>query len=321
MRDLGLALKPVEKLEVIVLVDNVVDFSGAVDVEEGASPRSWAKGGNPEFIQSGHGLSLLVRTYVEDQVHEIVYDAGPSEDILEHNVRALGLELKSVDAVVMSHGHWDHFGGLKWLLREVGRSNVPIYLHPRMLAPRRVVTETPEGQKIWTLPPIPTLDEVKRWGGAPEIISTPVTLAGDTLLRTGEIPRKTSYEIGMPGHQALIDGSWVDDSLVIDDSSLVANVAKKGVVLLTGCAHSGVVNSAREALRLTGAKKLHAIIGGIHLIGSRDDKIKDTLRDLDALKPRVVACGHCTGWKAQHYASSLFKGRYVQSSSGLKFSF
>ncbi len=318
---MGLALRPVERLEVIVLVDNVVDFSGAVNIEEGVSPRTWVKEGKPEYIQSGHGLSLLVRTHVDGEIHEIVYDAGPSEELLEHNVRALGLDLARVEAIVMSHGHWDHFGGLKWLIEEIGNPPLPVYLHPRMLAPRRVVTETPKGQNIWTLPEIPTLDEIEEWGGSPIIDDSPVTLAGNTLLRTGEIPRHTPYEVGMPGHQALLDGSWMDDTQVIDDSSLIANVAGKGVVLLTGCAHAGVVNSAREALRLTGAEHLHAIIGGIHLIGSSDKKIDDTLRNLDALKPKVVACGHCTGWKAQHQASSLFKKRYVQSSVGLLFDF
>jgi 7,8-dihydropterin-6-yl-methyl-4-(beta-D-ribofuranosyl)aminobenzene 5'-phosphate synthase len=315
-------LAPIDRAEVIVLVDNGVDFSGGIYVPEAISPRAWAKDANTDHLRGGHGLSLLVRTYVGDEVHEVLYDTGPSDELLEHNVRSLGLDLTNVEAIVMSHGHWDHFGGMKWALKEIAKPSLPVYIHPRMTAPRRIVQETDKGQSIWRLPDIAREEDIAKWGGKPISTDSPTLVANGTILRTGEIPRQTAYEKGIPGHQALIDNSWQHDEPIIDDNSLVLHVKGKGLAILTGCAHSGVVNSVREAVRLTGIRQVHALIGGIHLMGHQDmNATKKTLEDLTEIDPGVVACGHCTGWRAQHALSVQFGERYVQSSAGIMFRF
>jgi 7,8-dihydropterin-6-yl-methyl-4-(beta-D-ribofuranosyl)aminobenzene 5'-phosphate synthase len=316
------ALTPIDMAEVIVLVDNGVDFSGGIHVSEAISPRVWAKGANTDHLRGGHGLSLLVRTYVGEEVHEVLYDTGPSDDLLEHNVRSLGLDLTSIEAIVMSHGHWDHFGGIKWALKEIAKPSLPVYMHPRMLAPRRILQETEKGPSIWKLPDIAGEEDIVKWGGEPIITDSPTLVASGTILRTGEIPRQTTYEKGIPGHQALVGGSWQDDASITDDNSLVLHVKGKGLVVLTGCAHAGVVNSVREAVRLTGTREVHALIGGIHLMGHADmTETKETVDDLTEIDPHVVACGHCTGWRAQHALSAQFGKRYVQSGVGIMFRF
>lgn len=314
-------LKPVDKAEVIVLVDNVVDFSGSVHVESAQQPSKWTKEADHIYLWAGHGLSLLVRTYLEKERHEVLYDTGPSEEILEHNVRSLKLDLTRVESIVMSHGHWDHFGGLGAALREIGRNSVPVYLHPRMLTPRRVITETDTSCTIRNFLPIATEEEIMNMQGAVTKTDVPLTLAGDTLLRTGEIPRVMEYEKGMSGHQALVEGEWIDDTAVIDDCSLIINVAEKGLVILTGCGHAGVVNSIREAIRLTDTEEVLAVIGGVHLMSASETIIRKTVRDLKDIGPRVIACGHCTGWRAEHAMSHEFGNRYVQSSVGTMFVF
>jgi 7,8-dihydropterin-6-yl-methyl-4-(beta-D-ribofuranosyl)aminobenzene 5'-phosphate synthase len=312
-------LKAVDRTEVIVLVDNVVDSSGGANVKEAQPASQWVNGLDHIYTWAGHGLSLLVRTYIGDEKHEIIYDAGPSNEILEHNVKLLDVNLSPVEGIVMSHGHWDHFGGLEWTLKKIGKKSIPVYLHPRMLAPRRTVRHTDEGTKVVDFPDIITEEQIESLGGAPVKSNKPITLAGDTLLRTGEVPRITEYEKGMPGHEMQVEGKWVNDVEVVDDCGLIINVEEKGLVVLTGCAHAGVVNSVGEAIRLTGTDDVYAIIGGIHLMRASEMVIENTVRDLKEFDPRVIACGHCTGWRAQHAMSREFGKRYVQNSVGTMF--
>jgi 7,8-dihydropterin-6-yl-methyl-4-(beta-D-ribofuranosyl)aminobenzene 5'-phosphate synthase len=149
-----------------------------------------------------------------------------------------------------------------------------------------------------------------------------IPVAENMLLRTGEIPRETDFEKGFKGHQMEVDGSWVDDTTVIDDNCIIARVKNRGLVVMTGCAHSGVVNSIHEAQRLTGERKVLAVIGGIHLMGASPEKIKKTVNGLMALEgTEVMACGHCTGWSAQRHLAEIAGDLYVHPNVGTKFKF
>lgn len=311
-------LQPVDRLEVIVLVDNTIDFSSSDSRNDVMNPRQWASESDlSHMVMAGHGLSLLIRTYIDAVKHEVLYDTGASGKLLSHNLSAMNLDLKEIEGVVLSHGHWDHTGGLIQAISDTNRKGFPVYIHPRMFYPRRVVWSTPQGEQFRDLDPIPSIDEIKSAGGRPILGTGPVGIAENTLLLSGEIPRITEYEKGMPGHRAFIDGEWQNDEAIIDDRCLIANVKKKGLVVMSGCSHAGLINILKETVRLTGETRVHGVVGGLHLIGKKNEpKILPTINDLKPFDLSMLVPTHCTGWKAQHAMARAFPDSYVQGSVG-----
>jgi 7,8-dihydropterin-6-yl-methyl-4-(beta-D-ribofuranosyl)aminobenzene 5'-phosphate synthase len=150
--------------------------------------------------------------------------------------------------------------------------------------------------------------------------SPPSFLLEDSLLITGEVERTTEFERGFVVHQALRDGQWQPDPLILDDQALVMNVRDKGLVVLTGCGHAGVVNTLRYARKLTGVDRLYAVIGGFHLNGPLFEPIiPDTCAALVELEPQVIVPAHCTGWKATHALAAQFPNAFIQNSIGTRY--
>jgi 7,8-dihydropterin-6-yl-methyl-4-(beta-D-ribofuranosyl)aminobenzene 5'-phosphate synthase len=118
------------------------------------------------------------------------------------------------------------------------------------------------------------------------------------VLVTGEIPRKTSFETGLPEHRALVDGQWVPEPWLLDDRALIINVKQKGLIVLTGCGHAGIVNTVLHAKELTGTDEVYAVMGGFHLAGKEHEKrINQTVAELKRFNPKIIAPSHCTGWR------------------------
>ncbi|HEX5298011.1 MAG TPA: MBL fold metallo-hydrolase, partial [Streptosporangiaceae bacterium] len=148
----------------------------------------------------------------------------------------------------------------------------------------------------------------------------PSFLFGRSVLITGEVARSTGYEPGLPPQQAWLDGHWQPDPLVLDEQALIVSVRDKGLVVITGCGHAGVVNIARYARRLTGGQPLYALLGGYHLGGPLfEPLIPRVLDDLAALNPGVLVPAHCTGWRAQHAMAARFPAAYIPSAVGTSF--
>ncbi len=131
------------------------------------------------------------------------------------------------------------------------------------------------------------------------------------------LDRTTDFEKGSPAHQALRHARWEPDPLILDDQALVVDVRGKGLVVLTGCGHAGVVNTLRHARRLTGVERVHAVVGGFHLSGRAFEPIigptVDSLRDL---APDAVVPAHCTGWRAAHAIAARLPDAFIQNSVG-----
>ncbi len=141
-----------------------------------------------------------------------------------------------------------------------------------------------------------------------------------SLLVTGEVDRTTEFEKGFPIHQAFRDGEWQPDPLILDDQALVLNVRGKGLVVLTGCGHAGIVNIVRYARKLTGVDRVYAVIGGFHLNGPLFEPIiPDTCAALAELAPEVIVPAHCTGWRATHALAATFPDAFIQNSVGTRF--
>jgi 7,8-dihydropterin-6-yl-methyl-4-(beta-D-ribofuranosyl)aminobenzene 5'-phosphate synthase len=205
--------------------------------------------------------------------------------------------------------------GIGGIASELGARNVPLLLHPDGWNRRRLTFETREPAEL----PTPSRSAIE--GAGFEVIEErqPSMLLDGTLLITGEVDRTTDFERGMPNQQAMKGGQWVPDPLVSDDQALIANLRGRGLVVVTGCGHAGMVNILRHARRLTGIDEVYAAIGGFHLTGASEEVLGLTLAELATLAPEVVVPAHCTGWPATHLIAATFPGAFIQNSVGSRF--
>jgi 7,8-dihydropterin-6-yl-methyl-4-(beta-D-ribofuranosyl)aminobenzene 5'-phosphate synthase len=316
-------LEPVDEVVVTTLMDNT--FDALLGAAPGVERASFSAGvaAAPQFeggatavgLLAEHGFAALVTVRRGDRSSTVLFDTGLSPYGLTTNAERLGVDWSAVQGVVLSHGHFDHAGGFAGLAKAT--TTLPMTVHPGIWTQRRLA---PPGVDPTLLP---TLSRRALESEGFEVIERrqPSLLLDGCVLITGEIDRVTDFERGMPpAHQALVDGAWVHDPLVLDDQALVVHVRDRGLVVLTGCGHGGAVNIARHALRLTGVPRLHALLGGLHLGGPAFEPIiTPTVSALSALAPALVVPGHCTGWKAQHALAAAMPDAWVPGSVGTRY--
>lgn len=305
-------LRVVDSMQVIVLVDNYVDL--LLGCSERVERPPLAKNGlvPTETLIAEHGLALLVRVRVGDEEYSVLLDTGYNRDTVQHNLRILEVELDGIDAVVLSHGHMDHTGGLDAVLGSLP-AHTKVIVHPAAFSQR--YSESPTGQMV-KFPPMLGVEHLKRFGVDLVESALPVKLGSDTLLVTGQIPRVTSFETGLPGAFMEVEGKLVRDS-ILDDQSLVINLGEKGLVVISGCAHSGIVNSVLYAQKLTGVSRVNSVVGGFHLAGPAMAPVVDlTIREMQSLAPELIMPMHCTGPEAVQRFAEEFPDAFVRSSVG-----
>jgi 7,8-dihydropterin-6-yl-methyl-4-(beta-D-ribofuranosyl)aminobenzene 5'-phosphate synthase len=315
-------LLPVDEITVTTLVDNF--FDALLASAEGVTRPSLASGRvtAPQFesghtvagLRAEHGFSALVTVRRGGTESKLLFDTGASPDGLAVNAERLGLDLGDLQGVVLSHGHFDHAGGFAGLARLRGRSGLPLILHPAAWTRRRLALPGGGPFEMPTLSP----EALAREGFQLIERRQPSVLVDGSILITGEVDRTTGFERGMPpAHQAWDGHDWHHDAAVIDDQALVVHVRDRGLVVLSGCGHAGIVNIVRYAMRLTAVPRLHAVIGGFHLGGPAfEPVIAPTVRALTELAPAMIVPGHCTGWRAQHTLAAALPDAWVPSSVG-----
>jgi 7,8-dihydropterin-6-yl-methyl-4-(beta-D-ribofuranosyl)aminobenzene 5'-phosphate synthase len=262
---------------------------------------------HPPGLKAEHGLSF----HIQFGRHQVLFDTGQS-DLLRANAAGLGLNLRHLDAIVLSHGHYDHCGGLKtaWSLSPAGK----LFLHPAAVAAK--FTTGAEG--------------VARFIGLPEDAQAMIRASAVTvwtrepteivpgLFATGEIPRQTDFED--TGGRFFLDAACQKPDPLADDQALFFE-SREGLVVLLGCAHAGVINTLLHIEKLTGQKRIHAVLGGLHLLNASPARLAATV---DALRQRNLALlvpSHCTGWTAQARLAESFPGRGVAPGVGRRFAF
>jgi 7,8-dihydropterin-6-yl-methyl-4-(beta-D-ribofuranosyl)aminobenzene 5'-phosphate synthase len=260
-----------------------------------------------------HGFSVLIKVKQGQKEGQVLFDAGVSRRGILYNLDALEISLSGVQAIILSHGHADHALGLPGVVDRLGTRNMPLVLHPDAYLERKLVL--PNGDEIGL--PAPKVADFRRENI--EIVEQvgPSMLVDEMILVSGEVARIIDFERGFPIHYAKRHDHWEPDPLIMDDQCAIIHVRDKGLIVITGCGHSGIINIIHNAQAITGIQKIYAVIGGFHLTGGLFEPIiPATIAALKAIKPRYIMPGHCTGWFATHKIAQAMPEAYIPNNVG-----
>ncbi len=322
-------IQAVDHLKIQVLVDNVTDSLSSVPENVTHEMAYLRKSGMKELSGEclccgAHGLSLLITASRGNIEHSLLFDAGPEGEVFARNVHKLNAPLGAVEAVVLSHGHWDHAGGFLTAVDLIkGQNNgeeVVFHLNPGMFYQRATTTHKGE---ICPFKKVPAVKELEQKGAVVVNSNEPRFLLDAMFYLSGEIPRVTEYEKGFPGHvRQTSSGEWEDDPWILDERFLVVHIRDKGLVVFSACSHAGIINVLKYAQKLFPALPLYAVMGGFHLSGrSVEEIIPQTVTDMKPFDLQMIIPAHCTGWRAVSALGSLFGDRVVPSAVGRIYDF
>jgi 7,8-dihydropterin-6-yl-methyl-4-(beta-D-ribofuranosyl)aminobenzene 5'-phosphate synthase len=326
------------RLTITVLVDNRADL--LVRSREGVQRFKKAP------LLAEHGFSALVELdgWPPASRRRILWDAGMTQTALLHNVRQMEIDLSTIDAIALSHGHGDHTAALSDVLRA-------IHVRPK---PRRWEAGTPDEEilahtQVQRVPLVAHPAAFReRWGiaadgtrqgpiqhtpraewealGAEVILGAEPYQLGPGCWTTGLVPLQ-SFESGVGGsfsggqRRAYREGTAFLDDHLEDDQAIAVHVAGKGLVVLSGCAHRGIVNTVQRAREISGVERVWAILGGFHLAPASDEAIAQTVDAVIEMKPRVVMPLHCTGFRAIAEFARRMPEAFVEGAVGTKLEF
>jgi len=312
------ALTPVDAVEVTLIMDLSLDIlmAGQEGVQRFKLAYDWS---DHDSLLAEHGFSALITVEARGSRHSVLYDGGLSALALQHNLDVMQVDVGNLRAIAISHGHVDHHGGLEGLFRRNGPMHLPLIIHPDAWRDRKLVF--PTGAEMH-LPP-PSLNDLEREGLTVVEERGPSVLIDGTMLVSGQVARTTSYDKGFPLQVARIDAErWEPDPWTWDDQNVVVHVRDRGLVIVSGCSHSGVVNVVRNAQELTGETRIAGLIGGFHLTGGLfEPLIAPTVADITAFGIERIVPAHCTGWRAMHALAGTLPEAFVQPSVGTVFDF
>ncbi len=227
------------------------------------------------------------------------------------------IDLGKVEALILSHGHFDHFFALDKILNSIPKG-IPLILHPEAFLNRRL-NIAPLGIQV-PLPPLPE-NSLKEAGIEIRKIKEDSVLASNRVLVLGEVERVIEFEKGFPWAEAEVNGSWVKDPFP-DDRGVAVQVKNKGLVVIGGCSHAGIINTVKHAQKITGGTKVYAVLGGFHLTGAIFDPIiKPTIEEMKKISPQFVVPTHCTGWKAINEFAREMPEQFLLNSVGTTYIF
>jgi 7,8-dihydropterin-6-yl-methyl-4-(beta-D-ribofuranosyl)aminobenzene 5'-phosphate synthase len=332
----SMSLREIDKMSLTILMDNYSDMllpssSSVVRARILMNETSYL------FPIAEHGFSAMIKICYNDssKMNILLFDTGVSENGVIYNAELFGIDFRTIEAIILSHGHMDHCRGLVSVLKRMFKPT-DIIVHPDAFLNRWVVFPDGKKQKI------PTLDEneLRNYGAILHKVKDAsfFPLINDTksydknkdhhlLMITGQIPRETSFEKGFPPQYKEEDNDnekcLVPDPLVNDDQALVANIKYKGLVIITGCGHAGIINTINYAKKLSGINKIYAVLGGFHLMGDVvfQEAIEPTVNELQKADPTYIIPCHCTGWIGTKRIIDTMPEKFIQSAVGTTFNF
>jgi 7,8-dihydropterin-6-yl-methyl-4-(beta-D-ribofuranosyl)aminobenzene 5'-phosphate synthase len=316
-------------VEITVLVDNRADLM--------VRSTETVKRFTDKPLLAEHGFAALVE--LKSAGLTILWDAGVTDIALLENARRMGVDLAAVDKIALSHGHGDHYAAMTDVLKIVaGRpgsrewdkdasgdeirawmeeGKIPLIAHPAALRERWGFDEK-RGKKYG-----PRIAPRAEWeaAGADIILSEGPYRLGPGCWTTGAVPRRSFEHAGTPANRAYRDGDEFRRDRLDDDQSIVINVEGKGLVVLTGCAHAGVVNTVEYAQEISGVDPILAILGGFHLAPADEHDIARTIDEIESLQPALVTPTHCTGFQAIAEFARRMPDQFVLGVVGTRYLF
>jgi 7,8-dihydropterin-6-yl-methyl-4-(beta-D-ribofuranosyl)aminobenzene 5'-phosphate synthase len=263
-----------------------------------------------------HGVSFLLEGSSGSEIRYILVDVGQNFEALSHNMSLMEVLPSSIDTIVLTHCHYDHTQGVVKMLKQIGRRGVRVVAHSTIFRPH-FVTEPRE--RYVGIQPADSREEMEKAGASLLLSSEPFQLMPG-MSTTGEISRQTDFEEVGIALKTREDGE-VRADLMRDDISVVAMIRGKGLVVVTGCSHAGIINILLQAKEMTGCDQIEGIIGGFHLVEAPEARILRTVAELAKLKPAKIFAGHCTGFRAQVELFHAFSNEFIPLRSGMKLSF
>lgn len=278
----------VDRLDIVVLIENAPAYD--------------------TYLEGCFGLSLWLELRQGDAVQRVLFDVGPRADTLFRNAEALGVPLEQVDAIVLSHCHFDHTAALAGLFRHLGRS-LPVYGHPALFRPCFITA--PEYMD-YSMAGENSRESLESAGARFQLSPHPAEPIPGLML-TGEVAHVTGFEEQGGVSCFTIDnsGCTVPDRLE-DDLAAVVNVRNRGLVVLSGCSHAGIVNIVTQSVRLGGGAPVAAVIGGFHLLQATPARTQQTIASLGQIAPALslIAPMHCTGLLPTAEFARAFPGAF-----------
>lgn len=264
-----------------------------------------------------HGISFFVEAYLNNIKKNILVDVGQNHEALLHNMQLLNIDPKIIDALVITHCHYDHTLGIVDMLQAIGKNDIPVIAHPGLF--RLNFIDNPYLRHVGIMQS-DSREKIEANGGRVYLTSQPLQIMPG-LMTTGEVKRQTDFEeVGIALKTIIGDDKIVEDNMR-DDISFIANLRESGIVIITGCSHAGIVNIVKQAMEISGIKKVKAIIGGLHLVEAPLERIKKTVEALSNFDISLISAGHCTGFKAQVELYNVFKDKFLPLNTGVKFNF
>jgi 7,8-dihydropterin-6-yl-methyl-4-(beta-D-ribofuranosyl)aminobenzene 5'-phosphate synthase len=250
------------------------------------------------------GLSVLVET----EEITVLLDTGKSYS-MTYNADTLGIDPNRIERVVLSHGHFDHTGGLRHLLRRM-KKRVEVIAHPDVWQPKYARREGEADRYIG----IPfQQDELESVGAAFQLTSQPVRISKG-VMTTGEIPMVTDFEQIDNGLFVKDGSAWKPDK-VMDDQALIVK-AKQGLAVLLGCAHRGIINTLYHAQQIAGTEEIHTVLGGAHLLRASEERLRQTIDALKELGVQRIGLCHCTDLPAAALLAREFGDKFFFNKAG-----
>lgn len=310
-------LRKADSLEVVVLVDNYCD-----ELLEDSEIAKRLCCSSPKAPMAEPGLSLLVKIYKGEESHTILMDTGISGKCLQHNINLLSnskstvtADFQDVESVVISHGHSDHFNGLPTVLN-ILQKKIPVIVHPFASVKRRFKHDS------GTYNPMISFDEasLQKLGAVVEKRTQASTIASGFVLVSGQIERTNDFEKGSLSLEARVGDKWETDAFH-DDQAIAIHVKDKGLVVLSGCSHAGIINTVNYIKKVTGIERIHGVMGGFHLPGPDMSIARSTVAQMKQFDLDYIVPMHCTGWNAIHLFSSEMQDQFILNSVGTTYVF
>jgi 7,8-dihydropterin-6-yl-methyl-4-(beta-D-ribofuranosyl)aminobenzene 5'-phosphate synthase len=291
--------KVIDNIEVVILVDGNIEVG--------------------DLLGEGGFSAFITVSYDDASQFRFLFDTGGGTPALEHNIEKMELDLSSLDMIILSHGHWDHVGGLMKVL-SMADKKIPVICHPHALVPKVFLADNGERHDVG----IQGYFSKSQLEESTEVITSSKSyLIDNGILTTGEVPRKNEFEklTGRLSKIITIENGRETSDRILDDLSVVFQLKNDSVVILAGCCHAGIVNTVNQAIHLTGSKSIIGIMGGLHLHDASKTRLEKTVEHLSKLPLQTLAPCHCTGLRGRAALMYAFDEQFkdVGVSSKLKF--